>query len=179
MEKKMIRMPVVIVLCLMIGLCSSDVFAWRGGNGGGHGDHGDHFYRNGNWYKHGWFGFDVVVTALMIGALVEGLPPRHTTVVVGGVPYYYSDNVYYRPYPGGYVVVPAPVMTQPIVVAPAPIIVQAQGQPINAQTVNIPNSKGGYTAVTLQKSGNGYIGPQGEYYSENPTVEQLKTLYGK
>ncbi len=39
--------------------------------------------------------------------------------------------------------------------------------------------RGGYTAITLKKWGNGFIGPQGEYYSEHPTVEQLKTLYGK
>ncbi len=35
------------------------------------------------------------------------------------------------------------------------------------------------TAVTLKRAGTGYVGPQGEYYSDNPTVEQLKVLYGK
>jgi hypothetical protein len=44
-------------------------------------------------------------------------------------------------------------------------------------TLNIPNSKGGYTPVILTKAGTGYIGPQGEYYAENPTVAQLQTLY--
>ena len=34
-------------------------------------------------------------------------------------------------------------------------------------------------AVTLKRSGNGFVGPQGEYYADNPTVEQLKVLYGK
>jgi len=46
-------------------------------------------------------------------------------------------------------------------------------------TINVPNSNGSYTPVTLVKYGNGYIGPQGEYYPGNPTVEQLKALYGK
>ncbi len=46
-------------------------------------------------------------------------------------------------------------------------------------TVNIPNSKGGYTAVTLKRSGSGYTGPQGEYYSEFPRVDQLRAMYEK
>lgn len=45
--------------------------------------------------------------------------------------------------------------------------------------VNIPNRKGGYTAVTLKRSGSGYIGPQGEYYSDFPKVEQLRAMYEK
>ena len=46
-------------------------------------------------------------------------------------------------------------------------------------TVNIPNAVGGHTPVKLKKSGDGFIGPQGEYYSEFPSVEQLKLMYGK
>lgn len=154
---------------------------------------GKHYYRNGSWYRHGWLGFDIAVSALAIGALIDSLPPRHTTVVVAGTPYYYFDNYYYRPHPyGGYVVVPPPVLTQPVAIMPqttqivsaAPAYITASTMQPNIQiqdtsTINIPNSSGGYTAVTLKRSGNGYIGPQGEYYSDNPTVEQLKVLYGK
>ncbi|HPS20492.1 MAG TPA: hypothetical protein PKY78_05850 [Candidatus Omnitrophota bacterium] len=46
-------------------------------------------------------------------------------------------------------------------------------------TVNVPNSKGSYTAVEIKKSGKGYVGPQGEYYAEFPSVEQLKAMYAK
>jgi hypothetical protein len=46
-------------------------------------------------------------------------------------------------------------------------------------TVNIPNNRGGYTAVILRKSGNGFIGPQGEFYPDFPKVEQLKLMYAK
>jgi hypothetical protein len=49
----------------------------------------------------------------------------------------------------------------------------------DAFTVNIPNSNGGYTAVTLKRSGSGFTGPQGEYYSEFPKVEQLRAMYEK
>jgi len=45
-------------------------------------------------------------------------------------------------------------------------------------TVNVPNSQGGYTAVVIQTSGNGYTGPRGEYYSSFPSVYQLQAAYG-
>ena len=180
---------VIAVLCLALGLSCSDAFA-RGHGGGGGRDGGDrHYYRDGRWYKHGWLGFDIAVSALTIGALIDSLPPRYETVVVGGVPYYCYDNSYYRPYPyGGYVVVQPPVVVTPevapaVVVAPAPVIAaptaQLQAQIPETLIVNMPNSKGGYTSVTMKRSGNGFIGPQGEYYPGHPTVEQLKILYGK
>jgi hypothetical protein len=46
-------------------------------------------------------------------------------------------------------------------------------------TVNIPNHHGGYTAVVIKRTGNGYTGPQGEYYPEFPKVFQLEIIYGK
>lgn len=46
-------------------------------------------------------------------------------------------------------------------------------------TVNVPNKNGGYTPVVLKKSGSGYVGPQGEYYSEFPKVSQLQAMYSK
>lgn len=45
-------------------------------------------------------------------------------------------------------------------------------------TLNVPNAQGGYTAIVIKKSGNGYVGPQGEYYQQFPTVAQLQTMYG-
>jgi hypothetical protein len=155
----------------------SSGYNWGGGD--------KHYYRDGKWYRHGWLGFDIAVSALTIGALIDSLPPRHTTIVVAGTPYYYYSNYYYQPYPyGGYVVVPPPMLAQSVTVVPqaAPIaaaIMQSQPQVREASTINIPNTRGGYTAVMLTKAGTGYVGPQGEYYSDNPTVEQLKVLYGK
>lgn len=181
MKKQTLKFKVLIVLCLALALVCQEAYAWGGGRG-------YHYYRNGRWYQHGWFWLDTAVAALTIGALVENLPPRYTTVVYAGAPYYYADSFYYRPYQyGGYIVVPPPVVAQPVVVqqqvqpieTPAALMAQPQAAQVSdTVTVNIPNSKGGYTAVTLKKAGHGYIGPQGEYYSEHPTVEQLKTLYG-
>ena len=45
-------------------------------------------------------------------------------------------------------------------------------------TVNITNSNGSVTPVTLRKQGVGYVGPRGEYYDKLPTEEQLKPVYG-
>jgi hypothetical protein len=58
--------------------------------------------------------------------------------------------------------------------------IAAQPKPAShdTTTMNIPNSKGGFTPVRLAKHNNGYIGPQGEFYNGFPTVNQLEVLYG-
>jgi hypothetical protein len=167
------KLWLIIILCLGLSFSTANAFAW-GGHGGGR-----YYWHRDRWYGPGWLGLDMAVSALAIGAVVEGLPGGYTTIVVGGVPYYYYGGYYYRHYPYGYVVVPQPVVT-PVVYAPTPeatpvVVTQPQGK---TATINIPNSKGGYTTVTLTKHKNGYIGPQGEYYEGHPTVEQLKALYG-
>jgi hypothetical protein len=48
----------------------------------------------------------------------------------------------------------------------------------NSFTVNVPNDEGGYTAIVITQSGDGYTGPQGEYYANFPSVPQLQTVYG-
>ncbi|MGE5197208.1 MAG: DUF6515 family protein [Deltaproteobacteria bacterium] len=119
-----------------------------------------------------FFNLGFFIVAPPIGAVVSILPAGHRTIVVGGLNYYYYDNVYYRPCPTGYIVVPRPVMNSNVAVVPTP---ESYGQTV---TINIPNSNGSYTAVTLTRRGNGYVGPQGEYYSGRPTVDQLRALYG-
>ena len=141
------------------------------------------------------------MTALALGSVVASLPPYYNTVYYGGVPYYYYDGIYYRPCPSGYVVVQAPPVASPVmmqqpVAVNQPVVVQqpvtyapaessnvvqtvspaTQGEPI---AVNVPNYKGGYTSVTLTRSGTGFVGPQGEYYPEFPKIKQLKEMYWK
>ena len=183
------KVGMVIALSLILALSSTNAFAW-----GGHRGHGGRYYWHGDrYYRHGWFGFDVVASALTMGAVVASLPYGHTTVVVGGAPYYYYDGIYYRSGPAGYVVVPAPevspvVVAAPTVVAAAPAtVVAAPVAPSQSESqdggsvvvINVPNASGGYTPVRLVKHNDGYIGPQGEFYSGNPMVDQLKALYGK
>ena len=164
----------VVTLCLLaFTLSSSTAFAW--GHWGHYGRDRWHW-----WWPGSWFGWGVAATALTAGVVAGSLPHGYTTVVVGGVPYYYYDNVYYRPASGGYVVVQEPA---PVTVAqePRPAVINVAPTQENASeaiVINVPNEHGSYTPVQLIRHGDGYIGPQGEYY-EHPTIKQLETLYGK
>ncbi len=51
-------------------------------------------------------------------------------------------------------------------------------QEMNTVTVNVTNSNGSITPVTLRKQGVGYVGPKGEYYNHLPTDAELKPIYG-
>ncbi|MDE2028008.1 MAG: hypothetical protein KGK03_03420 [Candidatus Omnitrophica bacterium] len=44
-------------------------------------------------------------------------------------------------------------------------------------TIGIPNNSGGYTNIRLQVVPNGYIGPQGEFYPQFPSLIQLQAIY--
>lgn len=47
-------------------------------------------------------------------------------------------------------------------------------------TVNVPHANGsGYVPVLLRKSGEGFLGPQGEYYPEFPKITQLQLMYAR
>jgi len=48
----------------------------------------------------------------------------------------------------------------------------------NTVTVNITNSNGSISPITLQRQGTGYVGSRGEFYPSLPTEAQLKTVYG-
>ena len=51
-------------------------------------------------------------------------------------------------------------------------------QEMNTVTVNITNSNGSVSQVSLRKQGVGYVGPRGEYYDHLPTNEELRPVYG-
>ena len=103
-------------------------------------------------------------------------------VIVNGVTYYVNNGIYYIYTQYGYQAVAAPTgvttpppVTQVEAVSTIPATVDVD----DSVTINIPNSKGGYTAVLLKRSGKGFIGPQGEFYNEFPKVSQLQVIYGK
>ncbi len=134
--------------------------------------HQKYHYHDGRFFRPGWFGFEIAVVTPPIGAIVTVLPFGHKTIVIGGATYYYYNNIYYLPYSSGYIIVPQPLVN--------PVVVVENRIPYSVtSTINVPNSNGSYTPVTLVKRDNGYIGPQGEYYPDHPTVDQLKALYGK
>lgn len=131
--------------------------------------HRKYYYDSGRFYRWSLFGLINIVPPA--GVFVSFLPAGSRTIVVGGTPYFCYNDVYYAPYHGGYIVVPRPVA--PYQAAPVPLA------PRETVVINVPNRDGSFTPITLVKRDNGYFGPQGEYYAGNPTVEQLRALYGR
>lgn len=121
---------------------------WHGGGGHGGGWHGGgsyghYYYHGGHWHGGGASGWlwGGLAAALVVGTIVATLPPYHETVYVGGAPYYYYDNVYYRSVPNGYVVVQAPPVTNVITVPQAPPItnvLNAPPAPVDVETAPAP-----------------------------------------
>jgi hypothetical protein len=78
---------------------------------------------------------------------------------------------------------PMVMVAPPIVPAASPVVAQnapSQSVPANnPMEINIPNGDGSYISITLQKTEKGFLGPQGEFYADHPTEEQLKTRYCK
>lgn len=158
-----------------------------------------YFYYDGLYYMRDGDVYELVSPP--IGAYVSSIPPDFQPVSINGRIYYTDGGVYYLlTEHHGYKVVPTPVVYQqpqqvivaqpaPVVVAqPAPAVVEtapvpppAVSQPVAQDSfpINIPNNSGGYTTVVIKKSGNGYVGPQGEYYANFPSVTQLKAMYVK
>jgi hypothetical protein len=128
-----------------------------------------YYYYDGLYYN--YVGGDYVLVSPPVGAYVNVIPPEFQGVVINGRTYYTNDGVYYiltRHH--GYKVVVAPV----VYAQPVPAAVVQDTFP-----VNIPNSSGGYVTVMIKKSGNGFVGPQGEFYADFPKVSQLKAMYAK
>ena len=195
---KKILTTILVLACL---LQPSLVFADGRGGHGGHGGYGGHgggssalgivalsvagmslLYSAGMFYRTTPAGY-VVVPAPM-GAVVPALPPGYTVVYMGVNPYYYYGNAYYAAAPNGYVVTAPPAIAAPIQApAPAPIsqqtVAPASNEPSDAIETYIPNGNGSFTVVTLRKTEKGFMGPQGEFYADHPTEDQLKSRYCK
>ena len=69
----------------------------------------DYFFISGVWYLSSGTGFVVVRPPL--GVIVPILPPFYTTIWIGGIPYYYANDIYYvwRSDLNGYEVTSPPV----------------------------------------------------------------------
>lgn len=144
-----------------------------------------YFYYDGLYYARVEGGYALVEPPF--GATVDVIPPDFHPVFINGVTYYTDNGTYYilTRHHGYKVVAPPVVYAQPatvVVAQPEAPVVVMQPAPVAHQdtfTVNVPNDRGGYMPVVIVKSGNGFKGPQGEFYSEFPKVSQLKAMYGK
>lgn len=138
-----------------------------------------YYYYDGLYYN--YVGGEYILVAPPVGAYVSVIPPDFQPVLINGRTYYTDNGVYYiLTKHHGYKVVVAPVVyaqSAPVVVTQAVITAAVATQ--DTFPVNVPNKSGGYTSVIIRKSGNGFVGPQGEFYPQFPTVAQLKVMYGK
>ena len=158
-------------------------------------------YSAGMFYRYTHAGYVVVTPP--VGAVVPAIPPGYTTVIENGAPYYYYGYTYYTPVSNGYVVAAPPTapalpqMTAPAAVqtpAPAPSLAPTPATPPhpalyetpkdedanrNVYDIYIPNGNGSFTSISLRKTEKGFLGPQGEFYPDHPTVEQLRERYTK
>ncbi len=135
-------------------------------------------YCGGVFYRH--VNKAYVVIAPPIGVVVDILPVGYTTVDIVGRTYFVQNNVYYQRVDTGYQVVEQPAAPQitPSVTQTATPGSTAPGNP-DIYDLNIPNTKGGYTHVVIKRSGTGFVGPQGEFYTTFPKIDQLKVMYAQ
>jgi hypothetical protein len=71
------------------------------------------------------------------------------------------------------------VVQQPqVVYVQRPMVVQVEPPPPATVTINIQNSNGSFTPVTLHPVGSQWVGPRGEYYDALPSIGQLRPVYG-
>lgn len=129
-----------------------------------------YYYAAGAYYRETASGY--VVVDAPAGARVKVLPDRYRTIVYDGNIYCYYNRTYYLKQPDQYVVVTPP----PQVVTQNPPATEA---PERTVVVTVPNPNGSYIPVTLQKYSDGYVGPNGEFYPDYPTIDQLKAMYAK
>jgi len=117
-----------------------------------------YYFFEGIYYRRA--GRDYVVVTAPRGAVISDLPLCDTTIYDGDIYYYYKNVVYARS-GDGYIVVDEP--------------------DFDADTfkINIENSDNTITQIIIRRSGDGYVGPQGEYYYKFPKVSHLKGVYGK
>lgn len=139
-----------------------------------------HCHHCGKYYRRGHHHHcDRVIFRHPRSVIITSIPYGCRKVRIDGRHYYKYNDTYYIEVAGGYRIVDNPERNSGYdrddndFEGPRTI---GHG---DSFTVNIPNSKGGYTAVSLKRSGSGYTGPQGEYYPDFPRVDQLRAMYEK
>lgn len=164
-----IKILMVFLVCaLLMPFGSTLSYGYQGYSGGHFGGHSaSHFA--GHFTGHGYRGFGG-----------RGYGNFGLAFNYNYSPYYYNPTYYpyYSDYYDTGVIVSSPVVETPVVteIAPVQMTTTDTGDDI---IINIPNSAGSYTRVLIKRSGKGFVGPQGEYYSEFPKVSVLKVIYGK
>lgn len=133
-----------------------------------------YYYHGGHYYHKDHYGYRNV--SAPIGACIAHLPYGYETVYVNGYRYSVYNGVYYKHTFNGYEVVNRPQLAVVKNIVTSKVTATAGTDEVI--TLNIPNNQGGYTPVIIKRSGDGFVGPQDEYYEDFPRVEHLKAVYG-
>ena len=111
-----------------------------------------------------------------IGAHITHLPHGSHMYYIDGVPYYTYNDVYYEHTRKGYEVIHKPYSKR---AKGAKVANKHRNNELeDSITLSIRNGEGGYISITVKPSGDGYVGPQGEYYDEFPKIDHLRMIYG-
>lgn len=148
------------------------------GRGGGRGwnDHSDYRpshssnYRGYDRDRHGGYYHDDHVS-LAAGLFGLAVVAAVATVAFQAEPVYVEQQVIYTPSP------PPVVYVRPQTVVVQQPIYYEPPQPLT-MILNVQNSNGSMTPVTMRQIGAQWVGPKGEYYDNLPTIGQLRPIYG-
>ena len=149
---------VLVAITLAGSTCMAD--SYHGGRDHYDGGRGYHGYSDGGrhygYYRNPRGELIFGLLGIGVAAAVISSMSRPETVVV-------QQPVYVQPEPPRVVYV-----QQPQVVVQEPVSI----------TINVQNSNGSFTPVTLRQAGSQWVGPRGEYYEVMPSVGQLRPAYG-
>ncbi|MEI6563002.1 MAG: hypothetical protein WCO42_01700 [bacterium] len=163
--KTIMKVCGVVVAVTLAGSVSMAQYRgdYHGGrDGGGHYDRGRSYYGHNDGGRH--YGYYRSASGdLIFGLLGIGVLAAVVSSIERPAPVYVQESVVVRQTPQ-VIYVQQPVQVE----IPRPM----------TMTVNIQNSNGSFTPVTLRQSGSQWVGPKGEYYDNMPSVGQLRPVYG-
>ncbi|MBL8013238.1 MAG: hypothetical protein JNN05_05265 [Candidatus Omnitrophica bacterium] len=129
----------------------------------------NYYYNDGQFYVAS--GGQLVDAYPPMGAVIMRLPEDRAEVLMGGDNYYVYAGVFYQRYGSGYRVSVPPFSSD---ASNGVLITSRQNV-----TVRLPRENGGYKEIYLMATSDGYKGPQGEVYTEFPSIDQLQEMYGE
>ena len=132
-------------------------------------------YRDGAYYHKDRHGYKAV--SAPIGACIARLPYGYQKFYIDGHAYYTYNDVYYKHAPDGYEVIKKPYSKR-TKKHKKTRYKQHHDESGDEITLSIRNKKGEHITISVKPSGDGYVGPQGEYYDEFPKIDHLRMIYG-
>ena len=131
-------------------------------------------YDDGIYYRKHRHGYEVV--SAPIGACLRRLPRGYQRIYVDHNPYYTYNGVYYERTPQGYVVIESPYSKHAHKKKYKKKVHREEYK--DEISLKVRNRNGDYISIIIRPEGDGYVGPQGEYYDEFPKIDHLKVIYG-